>query len=173
MTLDNSERSKPIHGYEGIYSITNLGRVWSHRRNKWISPWINNNGYPQVNLYNRNNQYRPKIHRLVANAFINNPDNKPQVNHINGIKSDCRASNLEWCTARENLQHAADMGLNKTFRLSLEDKIVICVLYCRLNIKQLDLAKMFNVSQPNICYTIQTNKQLLLPDNYATGKLQG
>lgn len=168
MTLNYLEEITPILGYEGMYSITNYGRVWSHRRNRWIKPWINSHGYLQINLVNRNIQYKPKIHRLVADAFINNPDNKPQVNHINGIKSDCMASNLEWCTARENLQHAADMGLNKTYKLSFEDKIVISTLYCRLNIKQHFLAKMFDVSQANICYTIKSNKSLLLPDNYTT-----
>jgi predicted XRE-type DNA-binding protein len=173
MTLDNFETSKPIQGYEGIYSITNLGRVWSHRRNKWIKHWISDKGYPQVNLYNNTFQYRPKLHRLVAEAFIPNTGNKPQVNHLNGVKTDCRVSNLEWCTARENIQHAADMGLNKIFRLSLEDKIVISVLYCRLNIKQQDLAEMFDVSQPNICHTIKTNKQLLRPDNYNASISQG
>lgn len=173
MTLHNSETAKPVHGYEGIYSITNLGRVWSHRSSKWIKHWINDKGYPQVNLYNKGIQHKPKLHRLVAKAFLANQDGKPQVNHLNGVKSDCRVSNLEWCTARENVQHAADMGLNKTFCLSLEEKVLICTLYCRLDIKQHHLAEMFDVSQPNICYTIKINRNSLRPDNYRAAKSQG
>jgi hypothetical protein len=173
MKLHHSEEIKTIQGFEGIYSITNFGRVWSHRRNKWIKHWINNKGYLQINLYNRGIQHKPKLHRLVAKAFINNPANKPQVNHLNGVKSDCRVSNLEWCTARENLQHASDTGLNKTFKLSLEEKVLICTLCCRLDIKQQHLAKMFGVSQPNICYTVKGYKDLLIPDNYPAANPQG
>jgi hypothetical protein len=65
------------------------------------------NGYHLICI---NQKYIP-IHRLVATAFCENPENKPHVNHINGIKSDNHASNLEWCTHRENMQHAVEIGL--------------------------------------------------------------
>lgn len=66
---------------------------------------------PHVTIYIDKKGKRVKIHRLVANAFIPNPDNKPYVNHIDGIRSNNRVENLEWVTASENTRHAVDTGL--------------------------------------------------------------
>lgn len=68
-------------------------------------------GYIRVSLTKNKKRYFFTIHRLVAEAFIPNPENKPQVNHINGNKSDNRVENLEWNTTTENMQHASKMGL--------------------------------------------------------------
>lgn len=155
MKLKRNERSKDIKGYEGYYAVTTLGRVWSYRRKIWLKPGIEGNGYLFVDLCVHGKGVGKKIHRLVAEAFLDNPDNKPQVNHRNGVKSDCRAVNLEFCTARENLQHASDMGLNKVFKLSYEDKVLICKNFWELGVKKVKLAKNFKVSPPAIGYIIK------------------
>lgn len=112
---------KPIilDGKESDYTITIEGKVFSHkgvggkkRRELVQSPQTN--GYYTVNLMHEDGRERAyKVHRLVATYFIPNPENKPQVNHINGDKSKNNADNLEWVTEKENVQHAYSTGLAK------------------------------------------------------------
>lgn len=161
MKLKRNERSKDVKGYEGIYAVTTDGRVWSYRRKIWLKQYDNSHGYMFVALSVQGKDIDKKVHRLTAEAFVDNPYNKPQVNHKNGIKSDCRASNLEWVTARENLQHASDMGLNKTFKLSRIEKELICKNHWELGIKKTVLAKIFNVSPPAIHYIIKVYSPLV------------
>lgn len=101
---------KDIAGFEGDYQVSNMGRVrsLSYRRTgktKVLKQQISHNGYLTVGLYDRRELklYVVKVHRLVATAFVPNPDNKPQVNHINENKLDNKADNLNWMTPTENL----------------------------------------------------------------------
>lgn len=94
-------------GYSG-FAITRDGRIWSMSRNRWLSQCPDQRGYLLVNL----NKFGTKrVHVLVAKMFIPNPENKSQVNHINGIKTDNRVENLEWMTNLENAIHAEYRGL--------------------------------------------------------------
>lgn len=93
---------KDIKGYAG-YQISNQGRMWSYKRNKYLSPWKNNKGYMAINIIANNGKRKCElIHRLVALHFIDNPEGKPEVNHINHIRDDNRVENLEWVSKSEN-----------------------------------------------------------------------
>lgn len=96
---------KYIEGYEGHYMIDPYGNVFSLKRGKIMIPCKSNNGYMQVHLTKDGVTKSHKIHRLVAQSFIPNPRNLPQVNHIDENKSNNTAWNLEWCTQTYNLNY--------------------------------------------------------------------
>jgi len=108
----NEEIWKPIPGYEGLYSISNLGRVKSYYKGGRLLCLHNHDGYICVRLYKKNRR-RPtfQVHRLVLAAFIGTSELK--CNHKNAIKSDNRLENLEYVTQKENIIHAAKLGLMK------------------------------------------------------------
>ena len=92
---------KDITGYEGLYKVSNLGRVKSLRNNIILKPG-NSSGYLRVNLCKNGKRKYATVHRLVAEAFIENENDLPQVNHIDEVKTNNKVSNLEWCTAKYN-----------------------------------------------------------------------
>jgi hypothetical protein len=104
---------KDVIEYEGYYQISNLGNVKGLKRNKIKSPTLNSWGYYIVSLTKPDTKLKSVlVHRLVAIAFINNLENKEQVNHIDGNKTNNCVINLEWCNQSENMQHAFKLGLN-------------------------------------------------------------
>lgn len=96
---------KDIKNYEGLYGITSCGRVWSYRRQKFLKPRVDKYGYLTVCLSNQGQKKFAKIHRLVAEAYIPNPEEKPQVNHKDENKANNSINNLEWATGKENLTY--------------------------------------------------------------------
>lgn len=104
---------KDVVGYEGLYKVSSQGVVYSCLRNKVIKLLDTNMGYKRVCLYNSNIPKHISVHRIVAEAFLDNPENKPEVNHINGVKTDNRVENLEWVTRSENMKHGFSTGLIK------------------------------------------------------------
>ena len=114
MLMDKKEIWKDVKGYEGIYQVSNLGRVRSLDRmagrnrlykGRVIMERTHNTGYKFVRLCRNNKFEQPSIHRLVAEAFIPNPNNKPTVNHIDENKGNNIVTNLEWATYKENCNH--------------------------------------------------------------------
>ncbi len=102
------------------YQISNLGNVYSKKNYKIRKPFVSN-GYLSIYLFKNGKRYRKKIHRLVAEAFIPNPNNLPVINHIDGNKLNNIVSNLEWCTSKQNTIHAYKTGLMKTKQINQYD----------------------------------------------------
>lgn len=99
------EAWRPVVGYEGLYEVSNLCRL---RRIKIIEPTKKKHGYMQVSLVNKNGVRKSfRLHRIVAAAFVPNPEGKPQVNHIDENPENNRAVNLEWATAEENTNYGS------------------------------------------------------------------
>lgn len=140
---------KDIKGYEGLYAITEDGRVWSYRTKKFLKPFKNQAGYMRVILFKNGRGKNFLVHRLVAEAYIENdsPDIKTQINHIDGNKEHNWIRNLEWCTPKENMKHAADSGLRaKTYNC----KRVHCVETGRVYKNCYEVARKLGLCPPSI-----------------------
>jgi len=145
---------KDIKSYEGRYQVSNLGKVKSLVRECILKFGIRGKGYLYVNLCKDGQVKKFSIHRLVAETFIPNPDNKPEVNHRDGIKNHNEATNLEWATSKENIEHAMkELGrigprgeIQGNSKLTEAD--VIQIRESKLRLK--DLAYIYKVSIPHL-----------------------
>jgi hypothetical protein len=122
---------KDIKGYEGLYQVSNFGNVkrilfinniCSKQKEKLLKININKFGRCLVHLYKNNIRKAKQVHRLVATAFIDNPKNLPQINHLDGNPQNNNITNLEWCTAKENMKHSYHSGLNKIREYNNQNK---------------------------------------------------
>ncbi|SFA50969.1 NUMOD4 motif-containing protein [Parageobacillus thermantarcticus] len=139
------ERWKQIDNLN--YEVSTYGRVRNRKTGYILKPYLHDNKYLVVSLTTSNGKKKKfKVHRLVAKAFIPNPFNKPQINHLDGNKLNNHVSNLEWCTNKENANHAVRSGLIKR---SLNPDEVISIYYdCWVEQKPIyQVAKEYNVTE--------------------------
>jgi hypothetical protein len=141
---------KAIAECNGQYYVSSHGRVKSFMffREKFLNGGIVGRGYRKVILVDKSNKRKQNyVHRLVALAFIPNPENKPSVNHKDGNKLNNNVDNLEWMTQKENVKHAWSNGLNESTRLSTS-KAVIDILtgkkYSSLTLACIDINENYN-----------------------------
>lgn len=114
---------KDIKGYEGKYAITSCGKVWSYRSKKFLKSCKDRSGYLAVTLCKDGTRKNYNIHRLVADAYLPNPNNLPQVNHKDENKTHNYINNLEWCDSTYNVNYGT-----RNKRVSrARSKTVICV----------------------------------------------
>ena len=152
---------KDVVGYGDYFKVSNLGNVYSKRSNKLLKQHLHVNGYYTIatkvgGRCGKNICF--KVHRLVAKAFLPNIENKPLVNHIDGVKTNNNVNNLEWCTAKENTDHAIKIGLldhskRSVIKVLNEDQISFIkeryTPFCR-EFGSRSLAKLFGVDKSTI-----------------------
>lgn len=154
------EEWRDIEGYEGYYQVSNYGQVRSLDRwrkagtggyiqkGQIIKPQISKDGYNRINLYKEGKCKHHNVHRLVANAFIPNPEYKEQVNHIDGDKMNNEVWNLEWNTPQENTIHAWENGFCSK---ESQEKQILCHQNNKIYRSLHHAAKELRLSASNIC----------------------
>lgn len=162
---------KPVKGYEGLYEVSNVGRVksmprtiarsdgkpYTIKKEKIMKLFADEDGYRRIEMRNDGKSFKTFAHRLVARAFIPNAENKPQVNHINGIKNDNRVDNLEWVTLQENKDHAVANGLVADQRgiknpsNTLEEKQVMKIIELKeKGFRPVEIARKIDIPYSNV-----------------------
>lgn len=154
---DDQEEFREIPGFPR-YQVSNFGKVFSRiRKTRFLTPWLNNPGYHMVSLMPSDGPpVKILVHRLVAEAFIPNPDKLPTVNHKNGIKTDNNVTNLEWASYALNNNHSLETGLSHAFgethyaaKLTNEDVEQIRKLV-EQGMLHREVAAMFQVTRQNV-----------------------
>ena len=102
---------KDIAGYEGLYAVMSCGKVWSYKNKMFLKPVTTHDGYLRVSLYKDGKMKHYKIHRLVAMAYLPNPENLPQVDHIDNDKTHNYLNNLQWINHRDNCRKSKNIPI--------------------------------------------------------------
>ena len=137
------EEWKDVRGYEGIYQVSDIGRVRNKNTNRFLK-LSTHRGYIYAGLYKDRKHGFKSVHRLVGLAFLETPNDGDQINHKNGIKKDNRVENLEWCTAQENIIHGYKTGLIR-YVYSDDTVRLIRKLYKRNKFGYMKVAKLLNI----------------------------
>lgn len=149
-----NEHWKDISGYEGEYMVSDAGNVRStsegQHHGKILGKRLNANGYSRVSLSSCGIVHDFLTHRLVAQAFIDNPYDKDFINHINGIHDDNRVSNIEWCTKSENAIHAYETGLHRKLYGKLDESDVLSIHALAIYYSYRDVGMMFGVGSSTV-----------------------
>lgn len=148
---------KEVNGTNGDYLVSSLGRMISRKCGsvRHVKFGRAPQGYYKIHMCVDRGDWVCTLHRIVALAFIPNPQNKPCINHINGIKTDNRIENLEWCTYKENTHHAIRIGIIKPFelgygRVKLTENDVVRIRELATIKSRKEIAELYNVTQGNI-----------------------
>ena len=148
---------KDIKGYEGLYAITSCGKVWSYWKNKFLKPYNHNSGYLSVNLYSIDKSRKTcLIHRLVAEAYLSNPSNLPQVNHKDENRTHNWLNNLEFSTVSYNTNYGTR---NKRVSQALS-KAVYCIELNSYYTSITEAAKCLHISGGNISEAVNGNRKI-------------
>lgn len=150
--------TKDVKDYEGLYFLNENGNIFSYPKKtrkgiREIYPNLRKNGYLFIDLCKDKKVKKILMHRLMALTFLPNPENKEQVNHINGIKNDNRLSNLEWNTRSENQLHSIACGLRTTIGEKNSQSKLNSIQVMKIfndNRKYIEIQKEFNISIPTI-----------------------
>lgn len=144
---------KDIKNYEGLYAVTSCGKVWSYKSKKFLKLRERKDGYLCVDLCKDGIKKTCFIHRLVAEAYIPNPENKPQINHIDEDKSHNWINNLEWATAKENVNH----GTRNERARKANGKPVYCVELDKVFSNAREAGKEIGRTSSAVCYCLHGN----------------
>jgi hypothetical protein len=178
------EEWRDIIGYEGLYQVSNIGRVKTmarlHRedrpymkKERLMNPPVNSSGYPQVCLYKGKKGVIQSVHRLVATAFLERKPEDRVINHIDGNKQNNRIDNLEWCTYGHNQAHAIRTGLivlpkgedAYNARITNLQRLSIPTMYAE-GITQRQIARIMGIAQQTVSKIVAKAKNRLLPETF-------